>query len=80
MIALRQRPLLTPETTQSIWRPLPFVQGVSELIARHLRPYNLIISPESTDSREFMILFINKANFPFLQGPPSHAETAKCLV
>ncbi len=43
--ALRQGPLSTTQTTSSktpqpMCRPLPYTQGVSELIARHLRPYN----------------------------------------
>ncbi len=52
---LRQRPLPTRENTtaeipKTTWRPLPYVQGVSELKARHLRPYNLNIVHKPTES------------------------------
>ncbi len=52
---LRQRPLPTPENTtaetpQLTCRPLPYVQGVSELIASYLRPYNLNIAHKPTES------------------------------
>ncbi len=53
---LRQQQLPIPkgttaETPQPTWRLLPYVQGVSELIARHLRPYNLTIAVGSEYAR-----------------------------
>ncbi len=52
---MRQRPLPTPENTtaetpQPTWRSHPYVQGVSELVAWHLQPYNLNIAHKPTES------------------------------
>ncbi len=38
------------EHPQPTWRRLPYVQGVSELVARHLRPYTLNIAHTPTES------------------------------
>ncbi len=48
-------PLSPPENTtaenpQPTWRALPYVQGVSQLIARYLRPCNLNIAHKPTES------------------------------
>ncbi len=46
---------------------LPYVQGVSELVVRHTRPYNFKIAHKPTES-------LRKTR----EGPPSHVETAEC--
>ncbi len=38
------------ETPQPMWRPKPYIHGKSELIARHLRQYNLTIAHKPKES------------------------------
>ncbi len=53
--ALRHRnrkhpPIPNGETAPSTWRALPYNKHVSELIARHLRPFNFVIAHKPTQS------------------------------
>ncbi len=60
---MRQRPQPTAENTsaehpQPTWRPLPYAQGVSELVARQLRPFNLNIAHKPTESLRKILVHV----------------------
>ncbi len=62
---------ITPENKtpppKSISRPLPYVQGVSELIANHLRPYKLTIAHKQTEYLQKVLVNL-KDPFPCRDG------------
>ncbi len=48
--------LLTARLPPPTWRALPYVKNVSELIARHLRPFNFFIAHKPTKSLRGMLV------------------------